>query len=873
MADPLARLTAALSDRYTLDRELGAGGMATVYLAEDLKHRRKVALKVLRPELAAVIGAERFLKEIETTANLQHPHILGLIDSGESDGLLWYVMPYVDGESLRDRLRREKQLGVEEAIEIARAVANALDYAHRHGVIHRDIKPENILLHDGQALVADFGISLAVSSAGASRMTETGMSLGTPQYMSPEQAMGDRELDARSDIYSLGAMLYEMLAGDPPYTGSTAQAIVAKVLTEAPALITLRRDTVPHHVAAAIHHALAKLPADRFHSAAEFSEALAGKGPVVAFPLTREAPAGGLPAARGSRLVFGGAVAAIVAVALAAGWWLRGTGTATVALPPVRFTLAMGKPGGDIRLAISPDGRTVIQAIEDSDRVSRLYARELGSSELRSIPGTEGASLSSFSPDGDWLVFGRDRKLFKVRLAGGPPVEVLDSVEADASWGPGDVLVFRRTISDGLWRVPMSGGMAERLTTPDSARQELGHWDPEVLPNGKAVLFTAYSTPTKSSIGAYDFAKKRRVTLVEGGAIVGRYSGSGHLLYWKKGTLFAIGFDPDRLEVHGAAVPVVEDVAGEQTNGRAGYEVALNGTLVYLRASEWDRASHVMWADRTGRETPALPAPGRYLAAVLSPDERSIALVVANPNANIWLYNLARGSTTPLTTGEATAFTPVWSPDGASIFFTNETPSYDIYRIATDGGSQPKAVLSNPNDKYAQSVSPDGKTLLFRETPPGRLKLLTLDGKAAPQPLTESSLGETGGRISPDWKWVAYGASVGGGRRPEVFLRALAGGARRQLSVDGGSNPFWTRGGKEIIYLVGDSVMAVAVDPAAGTAGAPSLLFRKPGSSSINMASDGNRFLIVEPVERPGAQPMMVVLNWFTELREKMRGK
>ena len=214
MTGALERLRSSLSDRYTIERELGAGGMATVYLAEDLKHDRKIAIKVLRPELAAVIGAERFLKEIKTTANLQHPHILGLLDSGEVEGLLWYAMPFVAGESLRDRLQREKQLPIADAVRIATEVAGALDYAHRHGVIHRDIKPENILLHDGSALVADFGIALAASTAGT-RMTETGMSLGTPQYMSPEQAMGEREITPRSDVYALGCVLYEMLVGDP----------------------------------------------------------------------------------------------------------------------------------------------------------------------------------------------------------------------------------------------------------------------------------------------------------------------------------------------------------------------------------------------------------------------------------------------------------------------------------------------------------------------------------------------------------------------------------------------------------------------------------------------------------------------------------
>ena len=261
MAEPFAHLTIALADRYRLEREVGQGGMATVYLAHDLRHDRKVALKVLRPELSAILGAERFLAEIKTTANLQHPHILSLFDSGEADGLVFYVMPYVEGESLRDRLTREKQLPVDEAVRIAREVADALDYAHRHGVIHRDIKPENILLHDGRALVADFGIALAAArSEGGTRMTETGMSLGTPHYMSPEQAMGEREITSKSDVYALGCVLYEMLTGEPPFTGPTAQAIIARVMTEEPRSLTLQRRTIPPHVEAAVITALSEAP-------------------------------------------------------------------------------------------------------------------------------------------------------------------------------------------------------------------------------------------------------------------------------------------------------------------------------------------------------------------------------------------------------------------------------------------------------------------------------------------------------------------------------------------------------------------------------------------------------------------------------------
>jgi serine/threonine-protein kinase len=276
--DVIGRLNAALEGRYRIERELGAGGMATVYLAEDVRHDRKVAIKVLRPELAAVIGGERFVSEIKTTANLQHPHILPLHDSGEADGFLFYVMPFVEGESLREKLNREKQLPVDEALGITLKVAAALQAAHEKGIVHRDIKPANILLSGGEPLVADFGIALAVQEAGGGRLTETGLSLGTPFYMSPEQASADRQPTPASDVYSLGCVLYEMLIGDPPHTGSTAQAVLAKILTERPRTLSELRSTVPPHVAAATARALERLPADRFPSVQEFARALGDPG-------------------------------------------------------------------------------------------------------------------------------------------------------------------------------------------------------------------------------------------------------------------------------------------------------------------------------------------------------------------------------------------------------------------------------------------------------------------------------------------------------------------------------------------------------------------------------------------------------------------
>ncbi len=281
MSDPITRLNAALGSRYRIESELGEGGMATVYLAEDIKHERQVALKVLKPELAAVVGAERFLHEIQIAAKLNHPHILTLIDSGEADGFLYYVMPYVQGESLRDKLQREKQLAIEDALAITQDVASAMAYAHAQGVIHRDLKPGNILLHEGEAMVADFGLALALHAAGGQRLTETGLSLGTPEYMSPEQATADHDVDARSDIYSLAAVLYELLAGEPPHTGHNTQAIIAKLLTERPTPLRIMRSTGPEAVDRAVMKALAKVAPDRFATTGEFAKALAAEEAVV----------------------------------------------------------------------------------------------------------------------------------------------------------------------------------------------------------------------------------------------------------------------------------------------------------------------------------------------------------------------------------------------------------------------------------------------------------------------------------------------------------------------------------------------------------------------------------------------------------------
>ena len=398
MTDIAEQLQAALADRYRLDSLLGQGGMATVWLARDLRHDRDVALKVLRPELSAVLGADRFLSEIRIAARLDHPHILTLIDSGASDGILWYVLPYVRGNTLRHRLEREKQLGVEESVDIARQVAGALDYAHRQGVVHRDVKPENILFHEGEVVLADFGIALALREAGGNRLTETGLSLGTPQYMSPEQATGDRALDARSDIYSLGAVLYEMLTGEPPHSGATVQAVIAKLMTERPTAIRTVRETVSPELETTVNRALAKVPADRWPSAADFSRALDAAQSRAPAPSHR----GAEPPSR--RYLIAGAV--LLAVGAAAAFALTSrraveppSRRGLIDPPRVRLTSS-----GDIRVpAISPDGRHVAFA---RDRCSpecsqQVVVRELeGQAELAVLNGMAMVYYLSWSPDG-----------------------------------------------------------------------------------------------------------------------------------------------------------------------------------------------------------------------------------------------------------------------------------------------------------------------------------------------------------------------------------------------------------------------------------------------------------------------------------------
>jgi len=788
--------------------------MATVYLAHDVRHDRKVALKVLRPELSAILGAQRFLAEIKTTANLQHPHILSLFDSGEADGLVFYVMPFVEGESLRVRLAREKQLPVDEAVRIAREVADALDYAHRHGVIHRDIKPENILLHDGRALVADFGIALAAArSDGGTRMTETGMSLGTPHYMSPEQAMGEREITAKSDVYALGCVTYEMLTGEPPFTGPTAQAIIARVMTEEPRSLTLQRKTIPPHVEAAVMTALAKLPADRFATAAQFAEALSRPGmTTVAMAAVRPAIGAGRAVTPRSRAV------ALAPWALA----LLGLGAAAWAwrqrLPPrgtswqyVAFGDGLVPTTGLSSLALSPDGNAL--AVRDNVQGGRIWLKRRDELHAAPVPGTEFSSQPEFSPDGQWISFLNDGRLKKIRPDEGSAITLSDSAGSTLSLGGGTWLDDGSVIYVGpgysdLSRVSGAGGTST-VVLHDSALAGLGLGNPTPLPGARGVLFTVCSSGCVGmSVHLLDLRTGRQRLLLDD-VVTASYLPTGHLLYVRRdGTALAARFDLGKLAITGPAIPVLDRVL--VNNGAAFLTVSRTGTLAYVQGTAVLNESEVVRVTREGVATPVDTSwHGGFNSLALSPDGRRLAMGVglASGTLGIWIKQLDRGPFTRLTFGGQDR-RPAWSPDGGTIAFVRDSLNFSSIFERRADGTTPDRPLARL-DRQVQEVawSPDGRWLVLRTDNggPGAGDLVGVraSGDSTPVPLVASPFTELHPAVSPDGHWLAYTSIESGAN--EVYVRPFPAttGGRWQVSNGGGSEPRWSPDGRELFYLDG----------------------------------------------------------------------
>jgi Tol biopolymer transport system component len=855
VADVTVQLRDALSDRYTVERELGRGGMATVYLAHDLKYERPVALKVLRAELSAILGGERFLREIRLSAALQHPHILPLLDSGEAGGFLYYVLPFVRGESLRDRLNREKQLGLDEALTIIKQVASALDYAHHQGVVHRDIKPENILIHEGEAMLADFGIALAVKEAGGNRLTETGLSLGTPQYMSPEQATGDRTLDARSDVYSLGAVLYEMLAGEPPVTGPTAQAMIAKLLTERPTRLRVVRETVPESVDAAVAKALAKTPADRFPSAGDFAATL------------QAGVAGPRPKARwrARRLWIGVGAAAAVGLLAFGAWRLTRSGSPVLVMG--RSEQLTSDPGLEIQPAISPDGRLVAYSAGNSSRM-RIFIRPAGGGRTIPLSDDSGAveTQARWSPDGSSLLFLTHGGVSIAPALGGSSRPVVAPASAygvtTAAWSPdGQAIAFVR--GDSLQVMPLAGGRARWLASGSDLHS--CSWSP----NGRWIACVSLNQIS-----------------VRPGSMFGNLAPSTIIL------VPAVGGQPIRL---------LEPRAFNQSpvwspDGRR---------LFFLSNRDGPRDIYAVTLSSSGRPRgePARLTTGLGAISIsLSTDGRKLAYAVYSARANIWALPIPSSrpisaeAATPVTNGSQVIEAMRVSRDGRWLLFDSDLRgNADIYRMPVSDG-QPEQLTSDPADEFAPDLSPDGRAITYHSWRTGTrdIEVKPLDGGPV-ESVTDTPAQESypvwspdGGSIlfynqvppftiyvtrrgsnrrwssppsllvspgrgaewSPDGAWVAYVAAESDATDGPVMVMPAAGGGSHRLFDPGPAAPeatqaLWSPDGRTIYYKAHDAEGRTSFWAVNATGGTPRLLVRFPNperqSSRKDFAVDGRR--------------------------------
>ena len=882
--DNVAQLRTALTGRYDIEREIGHGGMATVYLARDVRHQRNVALKVLLPELAAVIGPDRFLSEIRVTANLQHPNLLPLFDSGEAEGQLYYVMPYVEGESLRTRLDREKQLSIPEALRLGTAIASALDYAHRHGVVHRDLKPENILLQDGQPVVADFGIALAVSNAGGARITQTGLSLGTPQYMSPEQATGDRAVDGRTDIYSLGAMMYEMLTGDPPHTGSSVQSIIAKVLTDKPRSMRGVRETVPQHVDDAVLTALNKLAADRFSTASEFALALNGGGTTgSAHAVATHAPAVGQKTLtqfrygfRPREIVLGVLLLAVSADAAYRHRELRNVD----ARPPVRFGLSFlpGKrmvatPGSSA--AISPDGRYFVY-VGEFGGFRQMYVRALDELVPRLIPGTAGATAPFFSPDSKWIGFEHaDGTVRKIPVAGGPPTTLgVMRRRSGVTWAKGDVIVLGNSEdTPGLLTMPASGGLPRPLTTPDTTLGEHIHANPVALSDGKTVLFASVGRagPSSSRIGIASLADGSHTVLDVAGVYALGMIDSWLVYVRQDGALMGVPVNLAKRRVTGDAIALEDGI----TTGTISAFLASNGTLVFIRGAA---VMSLALVDRQGGAHNLLDDMKQYINPRYSPDGKRIAVSIGTPpNADVWVYELASRTMTRLTTAGSNDRAE-WTPDSKRVVFRSDRDNVTtMWWQPVDGSGPAEKLVARKESVQEGVVTPDGRTVVFRIDATGTARdiwTMALDSARTQTPLLTTNFEELAPRVSPDGKWLAYVTDETG--IFEVFLKSLApGGPRWQVSDGGGTEPLWSKDGRTIYYREGIAVRAatVATSPTVAVVKREKLFDGPYGASSLHpnwdLTPDGKGFVMLKPADTETVQ-VIVVLDWAKEARRRL---
>ena len=877
MSDPVIRLNVALKGRYRIDRELGEGGMATVYLTDDLKHSRQVALKVLKPELAAVVGAERFLAEIQVTANLTHPHILPLHDSGEAEGFLFYVMPYLEGESLRYRIDREKQLPVDEAVRIATAVVNALDHAHRHKVIHRDIKPANILLQDGEPLIADFGIALAVGVAGGGRLTETGLSLGTPHYMSPEQATGDQRVGPATDIYALGCVLYEMLVGEPPYTGSTAQAVLGKIIAGRLPSATEQRPAVPANVDASIAKALEKLPADRFTRVQDFAYALADPG----FRHGQEAVGGVVAGRRLWHPLQIATTALALMFGITTGWSLFGPAPPQPATRQVLSTEGWAGLGTEFGryAAVAPDGSSMILPLGD-----QLGLKMRGSTEITPIPGTERGRDVVYSPDGQWIAYAIGTDVYKRPIVGGSPVRLAEDAEAPPcvglAWLDDGTILYEPTNPQRIAQIPEDGGDPVVVFGPNQGFPIWVHG----LPNARGALVVT----NDNQLHVVDLRDPSSEQVLEQ-VVRAWYAPTGHLLYVRTdGALFALPFVLGALEITSGAIPLFDGV--RVTANRADMQLAADGTLLYVEGSPAAGAGmqQLVVVDLEGNEDALVLAPRSIGTVGWSPDGQS---VVYSSEGQIYTYNVALGTTPRQLTFEGGNRNPVFSPDGTRVAFgsfRDGTVGLDLFVKNLDDDSPPRSIITLRANQWPDQWPSD--SLIVFERGEGGVRDLWMvnlsDPDSARAEVYLSSEADLRSMVvSPDGTLAAYRSNESG--VGEIYVRSFPEpGARTIVSQGGGNVPYWSPDGNTLYYTRpgpdGVTITAARLErnPVPVVVSTDSLFPAPIGVQPFQgpvLHPDGDRFILLRTVGTgdadegaAGSPRLILVTNFFEELKERV---
>ena len=879
--DPLsARLQRALGDAYQIRSRIATGGMASVYLADDARHARQVAIKVFTFDEGAAppdgAGSERFMAEIRTTAQLQHPNIVPLFDSGAADGLQYYVMPFVNGETLRQRLTREPVLSLEESRRIVHAIAGALEHAHAQGVIHRDLKPENILLRDGQPLVTDFGIAVALAATADQRLTKSGTVLGTPQYMSPEQASGARVIDARTDVYSLAVILYELLAGDPPHMASSASRVLAKVISEKPTPVHALRDTIPQSVSDVIDHALAKQPADRFPSARAFDDALQRASSVAS-------PDASPSSTHKSRWIF---AAMVVAAAL-----LLAVRSATRSAAPAaassQFVVA---PLADAAIgrapSITPDGASLVYS-GSSETGRKLFVRKVSELQARAIAGTEGALNTFLSPDGTWIAFTTTGdKLMKVPIAGGASTPIVGVFRySNAAWAGAERLVVDSYGQAGLSWVSSAGGPLHVLTTLDTRRRDSFHATPFVLPDARTVVFTIATDRTGpgSSRGelavvsldpraaaAASFVRlgipaRRAVAYVDGWLLYVTQDGSG---------VSAVRFDAATSRVSSPPQSMLEHIDGKIDV----VALAQNGTLLYTRQLEAEANAPVL-VDTAGVVTPILAGVvGSFMNPRFSPDGTRLLVQATTPKGNdLWQYDLATHTPVQVTTSGA-AVGGTWTPDGKrTVFLSTEGGRDALWIRSVDGAAPPKRVISAAG-VFAATVSHDGRDVIFQRIINGVWSVwsASVAGDSTPHPIVVEKYDAFMPALSPNGRWLAYATNESG--RYEIYVKPYPGaGAVVQVSQDGGTEPAWSADGRRLYFRDGRRMLAaeVGLSPAITITGRR-VLFTDAFDGDMPMphrnydiARDGRHFVMLAAT--PGKEPQtIVVLNWLSDFRARV---